>query len=81
MPYPANAILIVQMVTYDVCRNGDCSGHNKAYNFVYKPYNEKHDEGQRHAHNEIEYEMAFKSKEVERSPDSFVDTILHITLK
>ncbi len=79
MPYPANAILVVQMVAYDVCRDSGCSGHNKAYNFVYQPYNEKHDEGQRHSYNEIEYEMAFKSKEVERSPDSFVDTILHIT--
>lgn len=81
MTYAMHPIFVVEMIADHICRNGDCSGHNKAYNFVYKPYNEKHDEGQRHAHNEIEYEMAFKSKEVERSPDSFVDTILHITLK
>lgn len=81
MTYAMHPIFVVEMIADHVCRNCDGSGHNIAYNFVNQPYNEKRDEGQCHPYQKIEYEMAFKSKEVERSPDSFVDTILHITLK
>ena len=81
MTYAMHPIFVVEMIADHVCRYSDCSSHNIAYNLVYKPYHKEHDEGKCHPYQKIEYEMAFKSKEVERSPDSFVDTILHLTLK